>query len=105
MQGSVNQMGSSLAQGQLMGVNPMHSGSVPNNNVQPPSGGFANGIANSQPPPSGLPMYTPGGAFNRQQPAQYSLGPGLNAYQVKSVFNAVHISLSSFSILIKVLSF
>lgn len=81
MQGSVNQVGSSLAQGQLMGVNPMHSGSVPNNNVQTPSGGFANGIANSQPPPGGLPMYTPGGAFNRQQPAQYSLGPGLNAYQ------------------------
>ncbi|PIA28145.1 hypothetical protein AQUCO_07200055v1 [Aquilegia coerulea] len=86
MQGSLNQMGPPLQQGHLMGMNPMHSSSVPNNGLQPPSGGFANGMSHTQAPPnaSGLQMYPPGGAYNRPQTGQFPLGPGLNSYQAGS---------------------
>ncbi|KAL5720002.1 hypothetical protein ACHQM5_012718 [Ranunculus cassubicifolius] len=60
-------------QGQLMGVNPMQP---------PPTSGFATGQA--QQSGSGLQMYPPpGGGFNRQQPGQYPMGPGI-PYQTGS---------------------
>ncbi|OVA07847.1 WD40 repeat [Macleaya cordata] len=84
MQGSANQM-SPMTQGHIMGLNQMHSGSVPNNALQPPHGGFANGMPNIQGPPGASgpgQMYPPmGGPFNRPQPGQMSMVPGLNLYQ------------------------
>ncbi|MCL7045952.1 hypothetical protein MKW94_027503 [Papaver nudicaule] len=87
MQGSANQMVPPMPQGHMMGMNQMHSGSgngMPNIQ-QPPHGGYANGMPNIQVPsgPSGPgQMYPPmGGPYNRGQPIQMSMVPGLNPYQ------------------------
>ncbi|XP_043701520.1 flowering time control protein FY isoform X1 [Telopea speciosissima] len=83
MQGSANQMAPPLPQGHIMGLNPMHSGSIPTNGIPPPIGSFANGMTNIQGPSnaSGAQMYPMGGAFNRNQAGQLPMVPGLNAYQ------------------------
>ncbi|XP_048426231.1 flowering time control protein FY-like isoform X2 [Pyrus x bretschneideri] len=72
IQGTMNQMGHPLPQGHFMGMNPMHSGSLPT------SGGFPNGMPNMQGATnaSGAQMYPQGGAFNRGQPGQMSMHPG-----------------------------
>ncbi|KAI3876860.1 hypothetical protein MKW92_035909 [Papaver armeniacum] len=86
MQGSMNQMVQPMPQGHMMGVNQMHSGSVPANGLQqPPYGGYASGMPNIQGPsgPS-VPgqMYPPmGGPYNRGQPVQMSMVPALNPHQ------------------------
>lgn len=78
MQGTMNQMVPQIPQNHFMGMNPMHSGSIP-------QGGAPNGMQNMQGPSnaSGMQMYTPGGAFNRPQGGQM---PGLNPYQVTQYF-------------------
>ncbi|KAI3919089.1 hypothetical protein MKW98_016642 [Papaver atlanticum] len=51
MQGSTNQMVQPMPQGHMMGMNQMHSGSVPANALQqPPHGGYASGMPNIQGP-------------------------------------------------------
>ncbi|XP_010276573.1 PREDICTED: flowering time control protein FY [Nelumbo nucifera] len=83
MQGSANQMVPPLPQGHIMGLNPMHSGSIPANSIPPPIGGFASGMSNMQVPSSasGAQMYPMGGQFNRTQGGQMPLVPGLGTYQ------------------------
>lgn len=87
MQGSANQMVPPMPHGHMMGMNQIHSGSVPSNVLQqPPHGGFPNGMPNIQGPsgPSAPgQMYPPmGGPFNRGQPVQMPMVPALNPYQV-----------------------
>ncbi|KAI3847964.1 hypothetical protein MKX03_030591 [Papaver bracteatum] len=86
MQGPTNQMVPPMPQGHMMSMNQMHSGSVPANALQqPPHGGYANGMPNLQGPsgPSGPGQMYPslGGPYNRGQPVQMSMVPGLNLYQ------------------------
>ncbi|TQD81275.1 hypothetical protein C1H46_033207 [Malus baccata] len=78
IQGTMNQMGHPLPQGHFMGMNPMHSGSIPTS-----GGGFPNGMPNMQGPTnaSGPQMYPQGGTFNRGQPGQIPMHPGYNPYQ------------------------
>ncbi|KAA8537323.1 hypothetical protein F0562_026990 [Nyssa sinensis] len=82
MQGTMNQIAPPLPQGHFMGMNPMHSGSIPPGGV-PPVGGIPNGMPNIQGPSnaSGNQMYPPTGAFNRPQAGQMLPMPGLNPYQ------------------------
>jgi polyadenylation factor subunit 2 len=70
-------------QGHFMGMNPMHSGSLPTSGAPPP-GGFPNGLPNMQAPSnaSGPQMYPQGGTYNRPQAGQMSMMPGYNPYQV-----------------------
>ncbi|CAL2237538.1 unnamed protein product [Prunus armeniaca] len=85
MQGTMNQMVHPLPQGHYMGMNPMHSGSIPTSGASAPIGGFANGMPNMQGPSnaSGGQMYPQGGAFNRGQPGQIPMHPGYNPYQTR----------------------
>ncbi|KAM2065408.1 hypothetical protein FF1_028405 [Malus domestica] len=78
IQGTMNQMGHTLPQGHFMGMNPMHSGSLPTS-----GGGFPNGMPNMQGATnaSGAQMYPQGGAFNRGQPGQIPMHLGYNPYQ------------------------
>ncbi|XP_059649254.1 flowering time control protein FY isoform X2 [Cornus florida] len=82
MQSTMNQMIRPLPQGHFMGMNPMHSGSLPHGGG-PQVGGIPNGLPNMQGPSnaSGNQMYPPGGAFNRPQGGQMPSMPGLNPYQ------------------------
>ncbi|KAJ0045277.1 hypothetical protein Pint_05297 [Pistacia integerrima] len=82
MQGTMNQMAPSIPQGHYMGMNPMHSGSLPTSGV-PPVGGFPNGLQNMQGPSnaSGAQMYPQGGGFNRPQAGQMPMMQGFNPYQ------------------------
>ncbi|KAM7509086.1 hypothetical protein LguiA_019539 [Lonicera macranthoides] len=84
MQGAMNQMVPQMPQNHFMGMNPMHSGSIPQGSA--PSGGMPNGMQNMQGPSnaSGMQMYTPGGAFNRPQGGQMPQMQGLNPYQMQS---------------------
>ncbi|CAN1187021.1 Flowering time control protein FY [Linum perenne] len=70
-------MVSPMTQGHFMGMNPMHSGSLPS------SGGFQNGIPNMQGPSntSGGQMYQQNSPFNRPQGGQMPMMPGYNPYQ------------------------
>lgn len=79
MQGNMNQMVPPLQQGHFVGMNPMHSGSLPTSAVSP-GGGFPNGMTNLRGPsnPSG---YQQGGPFNRPQGGQMPMMPGFNPYQ------------------------
>ncbi|KAK9128936.1 hypothetical protein Syun_017733 [Stephania yunnanensis] len=81
--GMQNPMAPPLPQGHLMGLNPMHSAPMGSNGIQPPSGGYPNGMTNMQGPSgaTGGQMYQPGGAFNRGPPGQLPMVSGLNAYQ------------------------
>ncbi|XP_030509661.1 flowering time control protein FY isoform X2 [Cannabis sativa] len=81
MQGTMNQM-VPMPQGHYMGMNQMHSGSLPTNGPQQ-VGGFPNGMPNMQGPSnaSGGPMYPQGGAFNRAQGGQMHMMQGYNPYQ------------------------
>jgi polyadenylation factor subunit 2 len=83
MQGTMNQIVPPLQQGHFMGMNPMHSGSLPTSGAPPP-GGFPNGLPNMQAPSnaSGPQMYPQGGTYNRPQAGQMSMMPGYNPYQV-----------------------
>lgn len=83
MQGTMNQMPPPMPQGHFMGMNPMHSGSLPNSGA-PTVGGFPNGMQNMQGPANagGGQMYPQGGAFNRAQGGQMPMMPGFNPYQV-----------------------
>ncbi|KAL6288777.1 hypothetical protein ACE6H2_006287 [Prunus campanulata] len=85
MQGTMNQLVHPLPQGHYMGMNPMHSGSLPTSGASAPVGGFANGMPNMQGPSnaSGGQMYPQGGAFNRGQPGQIPMHPGYNPYQTR----------------------
>ena len=84
MQGTMNQMVPPMPQGHYMGMNPMHSGSLPTSGAPQQVGGFPNGLPNMQGPSnaSGGPMYPQGGAFNRTQPGQMPMMQGYNPYQV-----------------------
>nr|QRV61470.1 FY [Mangifera indica] len=83
MQGTMNQMAPPIPQGHYMGLNPMHSGSLPTSVVPPPVGSFPNGLSNMQGPsnPSGAQMYPQGGGFSRPQAGQMPMMPGFNPYQ------------------------
>lgn len=76
-----------LPQSHMMGMSPMHSGPVPNNSVPPTIGNFANGLSNTQGPPSTTQSYQLGGVFNRTQTGQFGPPPGLNAFQVYEYFS------------------
>lgn len=80
MQGAMNQMVPPMPQGHFMGINPMHSGSLPTSGASP--GGFQNGPPNMQGPSNagGAQMYPQSGAF-RPQAGQMSMMPGFNPYQ------------------------
>ncbi|XP_002513065.2 flowering time control protein FY [Ricinus communis] len=82
MQGTMNQMVPPMPQGHFMGMNQMHSGSLPTS-AAPPVGGFPNGLPNMQGPSNatGAPMYPQGGPFNRPQGGQMPMMPGFNPYQ------------------------
>lgn len=75
----MNQIVPPMQQGHFMGMNPMHSGSLPTSGA-PPVGGFPSGLQNMQGPSNsgGPPMYQQGGAFNRAP-----MMPGYNNYQVR----------------------
>lgn len=81
----MNQMAPPIPQGHYMGLNPMHSGSLPTSVVPPPVGSFPNGLSNMQGPsnPSGAQMYPQGGGFSRPQAGQMPMMPGFNPYQVR----------------------
>ncbi|KAF3434280.1 hypothetical protein FNV43_RR25383 [Rhamnella rubrinervis] len=78
MQGAMNQMVPQMPQGHFMGMNPMHSGSLPTSGAPPQVGGFPSGLQNMQGPSNtgGPPMYQQGGTFNRAP-----MMPGYNHYQ------------------------
>lgn len=80
MQGSANQMMPPMLQSHMIGMNPMHSGPIPSNTIQPLMGGFANGMTNLQgaSSASSTQSYQLGGVFNRTQTGPI---PGLNSYQ------------------------
>ncbi|KAK8631235.1 hypothetical protein V6N13_079992 [Hibiscus sabdariffa] len=82
MQGTMNQMPPPMPQGHFMGMNPMHSGSLPTSGA-PSVGGFPNGMQNMQGPANvgGGQMYPQGGTFNRAQGGQMPLMSGFNPYQ------------------------
>ncbi|MBA0571062.1 hypothetical protein Golob_004656, partial [Gossypium lobatum] len=82
MQGTMNQMPPSMPQGHFMGMNPMHSGSLPTSGG-PSVGGFPNGMQNMQGPGNmgGGQMYPQGSGFNRAQGGQMPMMPGYNPYQ------------------------
>ena len=80
MHGAMNQMVPQMPQGHFMGMNPMHSGSLPTSGAPPQVGGFPSGLQNMQGPSNtgGPPMYQQGGAFNRAP-----MMPGYNHFQVR----------------------
>ncbi|KAF5469828.1 hypothetical protein F2P56_010387 [Juglans regia] len=82
MQGTMNQI-PPLRQGHFMGMNPMHSGSLPSSGPPSQVGSFQNGLTNMQAPSNagGPQMYPRGGIFNRPQAGQMSMMPGYNPYQ------------------------
>ncbi|XVE86165.1 hypothetical protein DITRI_Ditri18aG0013900 [Diplodiscus trichospermus] len=81
MQGAMNQM-PPLPQGHFMGMNPMHSGSLPTSGASSVRG-FPNGMQNMQGPANigGGQMHPQGSAFNRPQGGQMPMMPGFNPYQ------------------------
>ncbi|EXB62656.1 Flowering time control protein FY [Morus notabilis] len=84
MQGTMNQMVPPMPpQGHFMGMNPLHSGSLPAGGTSQQVGGFPNASPNMQGPSNatGAPMYPQGGAFNRTQAGQMPMMPGYNPYQ------------------------
>ncbi|XP_039060558.1 flowering time control protein FY-like [Hibiscus syriacus] len=82
MQCTMNQMPPPMPQGHFRGMNPMHSGSLPNSGA-PSVGGFPKGMQNMQGQANvgGAQMYPQGGAFNRAQGGQMPMMPGFNPYQ------------------------
>ncbi|KAK8505768.1 hypothetical protein V6N12_024751 [Hibiscus sabdariffa] len=81
--GTMNQMPPPLPQGHYMGMNPMHSGSLPTSGGGPSVGGFPSGLQNMQGSAnmgSGQ-MYPQGGAFSRAQGGQMPMMPRYNPYQ------------------------
>lgn len=83
--GTMNQMVPPMPQGHFMGMNPLHSGSLPAaGGATQQVGGFPNALPNMQGPSSasGAPMYPQGGAFSRTQAGQMPMMPGYNPYQV-----------------------
>ena len=89
MQGNMNQMVPPMPQGHFMGMNAMPSGSGLPGNIPP--GGIPNGLLNMQGPSnaSGSQMFQPGGGFNRPQTGQMQMMPGLNPYQVRSIYSYI----------------
>lgn len=81
MQGSANQMITPLPQAHMMGLNQMHSGSLPTSSIPPTMGGFTNGVTNIQGAPTGMQNFSLSSVFNRPQGAQVTPVPGLNTYQ------------------------
>ncbi|KAF8022221.1 hypothetical protein BT93_G2379 [Corymbia citriodora subsp. variegata] len=83
MQGTMNQMVPPMPQGHYMGMNPMHSGSLPSSGGPPPVGGFPGSLPNMQGPSSGggAQMYPTGGPYNRPQGGQMPMMPGFNPFQ------------------------
>lgn len=81
----MNQMVPPMPQNHFMGMNPMHSGSMPTSGAPPSVQGFQNSLPNMQGPAnaSGAPMYPQGGGFNRTQAGQMPMTPGFNPYQVR----------------------
>ncbi|KAG4960065.1 hypothetical protein JHK87_036698 [Glycine soja] len=79
MQGAMNQMGSPMPQGPYVGMNQMHSGSLPTSGG-PPLGGFPGNLPNMQGPSNA--NYPQGASFNRPQGGQMPLMQGYNPYQV-----------------------
>ncbi|KAI4333004.1 hypothetical protein L6164_017861 [Bauhinia variegata] len=78
MQGAMNQMGPPMPQGHYVGMNQMHSGSLPTSGG-PPVGGFPGNLPNMQGPTNA--GYPQGGSFNRPQGGQMPLMQGFNPYQ------------------------
>ncbi|XP_025684473.2 flowering time control protein FY isoform X1 [Arachis hypogaea] len=78
MQGAMNQMGPPMPQGPYVGMNQMHSGSMPNSGG-PPIGGFPGNMPNMQAPSNA--GYGQGGSFNRPQGGQMPMMQGYNPYQ------------------------
>ena len=78
----MNQMVPQMPQGHFMGMNPMHSGSLPTSGGPPQAGGFPN-MQQGPPNTGGGPMYPQSGAFNRPQAGQMPMMPGYNPYQVR----------------------
>ncbi|BAT89264.1 hypothetical protein LR48_Vigan08g004800 [Vigna angularis] len=78
MQGAMNQMGTPMPQGPYVGMNQMHSGSLPTSGG-PPLGGFPGNMPNMQGPSSA--NYPQGASFNRPQGGQMPLMQGYNPYQ------------------------
>ncbi|KAI9115396.1 hypothetical protein K1719_013715 [Acacia pycnantha] len=74
MQGAMNQMRGPVPQGPFVGMNQMHSGSLPT------SGGFPNNLHNMQGPPPNA-GYPQGGSFNRPQGGPMPLMQGYPPYQ------------------------
>ncbi|RDY05028.1 Flowering time control protein FY, partial [Mucuna pruriens] len=78
MQGAMNQMGNPIPQGPYVGMNQMHSGSLPTSGG-PPLGGFPSNLPNMQGPSNA--NYPQGASFNRPQGGQMPLMQGYNPYQ------------------------
>ncbi|KAL2321241.1 hypothetical protein Fmac_030210 [Flemingia macrophylla] len=78
MQGAMNQMGSPMPQGPYVGMNQMHSGSLPTSGG-PPLGGFPSNLPNMQGPSNA--SYPQGASFNRPQGGQMPMMQGYNPYQ------------------------
>ncbi|TKY68264.1 Flowering time control protein FY [Spatholobus suberectus] len=78
MQGAMNQMGTPMPQGPYVGMNQMHSGSLPTSGG-PPLGGFPSNLPNMQGPSNA--NYPQGASFNRPQGGQMPLMQGYNPYQ------------------------
>lgn len=72
----MNQMGTPMPQGHFVGMNQMHSGSLPTS-----GGPFPNNLPNMQGPSNT--NYPQGASFNRPQGGQMPLMQGYNPYQVK----------------------
>ncbi|CAI0438904.1 unnamed protein product [Linum tenue] len=79
---SVTQVPPPMPQGPFMGMNPMHSGSMPTNG-SPQVGGFPNGMPSmqGQSNATGGQMYPQSSPFNRPQGGQMPMMPGYNPYQ------------------------
>ncbi|KAG5130754.1 hypothetical protein JHK84_037151 [Glycine max] len=86
MQGAMNQMGSPMPQGPYVGMNQMHSGSLPTSGG-PPLGGFPGNLPNMQGPSNA--NYPQGASFNRPQGGQMPLMQGYNPYQKPHMCDAV----------------
>ncbi|KAG4957755.1 hypothetical protein JHK82_043587 [Glycine max] len=80
MQGAMNQMGTPMPQGPYVGMNQMHSGSLPTSGG-PPLGGFPGNLPNMQGPSNA--NYPQGASFNRPQGGQMPLMQGYSPYQVR----------------------
>lgn len=82
----MNQMAPPMPQGPYMGMNPMHSGSLPSGGPPTAIGGYPNGMNIQGPSAAGGQMYPGSGPFNRGQAGQMPMMPGFSPFQVMNLF-------------------